>query len=58
MANFIADAGDLSEDEERQPVVKRQKKWFQKENSAPQGMEEREIETLDDLEAEAARLLG
>jgi len=56
MANFIADAGNLSE-EENQPVVKKQKKWFQK-DFAPQDREEREIETLDDLEAEAARLLG
>ena len=56
MANFIADARDLSE-EEQLPPKKKQTKWFQK-DVAPQGREEREIETLDDLEAEAARLLG
>ena len=55
MANFIADAQDMSEEEE-QPAQKKQK-WFQR-DVAPRQVEEREIETLDDLEAEAARLLG
>jgi len=67
MANFMADAafaseeerdqGDASESEEEQPR-KKQKKWFQRDmpEEAPQGR--REIETMDDLEAEAARLLG
>ena len=56
MANFIADAQDMSEDDER-PAPKKQK-WFQRESNLRQGVEEREIETLDDLEAEAARFLG
>lgn len=55
MANFIADAQGVSEEDER-PAPKKQK-WFQRDH-APRQVEEREIETLDDLEAEAARLLG
>jgi ATP-dependent RNA helicase DDX10/DBP4 len=56
MANFLADAQDISE-EDREPAPKKQK-WFQRDSNSRQGVEEREIETLDDLEAEAARLLG
>lgn len=53
MANFIADAEAAEESEPRKKV-----KWFEEER-APRGEEVgREIETLDDLEAEAARLLG
>ncbi|KAM0717455.1 hypothetical protein Q7P37_007307 [Cladosporium fusiforme] len=63
MANFLADAqsgsdgaASESEDEEEQPR-KKQKKWFQRD--IPEREEQgREIETMDDLEAEAARLLG
>jgi ATP-dependent RNA helicase DDX10/DBP4 len=55
MANFIADAQDMSDED--QPVPKKQK-WFQRDSNPRQVVEEREIETLDDLEAEAARLLG
>ncbi|KAK6436093.1 ATP-dependent RNA helicase dbp4 [Oleoguttula sp. CCFEE 5521] len=58
MANFLADAdsGDeQSQDEE--PREKRQKKWFQKDVEPEAEEGGREIETLDDLEAEAARLL-
>lgn len=59
-ANFLADAASASEggseSEEEQPR-KKQKKWFQRDMpEEPQGR--REIETMDDLEAEAARLLG
>jgi ATP-dependent RNA helicase DDX10/DBP4 len=65
MANFLADAASASEheqgasesEEDEQPR-KKQKKWFQRDmpDEEPQGR--REIETMDDLEAEAARLLG
>lgn len=63
MANFIADAEGLSEEEEvvDERPDKRQKKWFEKDVDRDGGggrMHERELETLDDLEAEAARLLG
>lgn len=70
LANFIADAQARSEsqsenegeDVEEQPQ-KRQKKWFEndKARERTQGRADgagREIETFDDLEAEAARLLG
>jgi ATP-dependent RNA helicase DDX10/DBP4 len=60
MANFLADAASASEDgseEEEEQPRKKQKKWFQRDMpEEPQGR--REIETMDDLEAEAARLLG
>jgi ATP-dependent RNA helicase DDX10/DBP4 len=60
MANFLADAGSASEDgsesEEEQPR-KKQKKWFQR-DMPEEPQHRREIETMDDLEAEAARLLG
>nr|POE72226.1 atp-dependent rna helicase dbp4 [Quercus suber] len=64
-ANFLADAQAISdpeseETEEREP--KRSKKWFEndkaQERSAKTGIAEQEIETFDDLEAAAARLLG
>ncbi|KJX92518.1 ATP-dependent RNA helicase dbp4 like protein [Zymoseptoria brevis] len=66
MANFIRDAqgssgseGDRSEDEEEQPKSKKAKKWFQEDSKRKDlGGEEREIETMDDLEMAAARLLG
>lgn len=61
MANFLADAGSASEDqsesEEEQPK-KKQKKWFQRDLPQREEQGGREIETMDDLEAEAARLLG
>jgi ATP-dependent RNA helicase DDX10/DBP4 len=61
MANFIKDAqgSDDSESEEEQPKSKKAKKWFQEDGKRKDlGGEEREIETMDDLEAAAARLLG
>jgi ATP-dependent RNA helicase DDX10/DBP4 len=67
MANFMADAAsededeqdgeDDSESEEEQPR-KKQKKWFQRDMPEEEPQGRREIETMDDLEAEAARLLG
>jgi ATP-dependent RNA helicase DDX10/DBP4 len=60
MANFMADAasvsGGESESEEEQPK-KKQKKWFQR-DMPEEEQGGRTIETMDDLEAEAARLLG
>ncbi|TKA33771.1 ATP-dependent RNA helicase DBP4 [Salinomyces thailandicus] len=62
-ADFLAgvDDGDegVSEEEDEQPP-KRQKKWFQKDDEqvAKGARDGREIETFDELEAEAARLLG
>nr|OQO21648.1 ATP-dependent RNA helicase DBP4 [Rachicladosporium sp. CCFEE 5018] len=59
MANFLADAGsDGEQSEDEAPPEKRQKKWFQKDVVADAEAGGREIETLDDLEAEAVRLLG
>jgi ATP-dependent RNA helicase DDX10/DBP4 len=73
LANFINDArgssGDESDggvdlheddDEEEEQPAKKQKKWFQEEGRRKKDLSggDREIETLDDLEAEAARLLG
>jgi len=68
MANFMADAAsasehevdeveDADESEEEQPR-KKQKKWFQRDMPEEEPQGRREIETMDDLEAEAARLLG
>lgn len=54
LANFIADAASSESDEE--PAHKKPKKWFQKD--VVQDESDRDIETLDQLEAEAARLLG
>jgi ATP-dependent RNA helicase DDX10/DBP4 len=62
MANFMADAASVSggeseaESEEEQPK-KKQKKWFQR-DMPEEEQGGRTIETMDDLEAEAARLLG
>ncbi|CZT23227.1 probable ATP-dependent RNA helicase DBP4 [Ramularia collo-cygni] len=67
LANFLADAREGSEgseesgeEEDQQPKAKRAKKWFEEKGKRKDlgGGEEREIETLGDLEAEAARLLG
>jgi ATP-dependent RNA helicase DDX10/DBP4 len=73
LANFINDARGSSDgesdggvdlhgddDEEEEQPAKKQKKWFQEEGRRKKDLAggDREIETLDDLEAEAARLLG
>lgn len=64
MANFLADArsesGGESGSEDEQPKAKKAKKWFEEKGRRKDlgGEGEREIETLGDLEAEAARLLG
>ena len=66
MANFIADAEGLDPEgvgeddggEEEQPRSKRQK-WFERDAlDGGRREEDREIGTLDELEAEATRLLG
>lgn len=56
MANFIADAHELS-DEELEPVAKKPK-WFQQDRPVMRDDGERDIETLHDLEAVAERLLA
>ncbi|OQO00278.1 ATP-dependent RNA helicase [Cryoendolithus antarcticus] len=59
MANFLADAASSDDGSEAdEPQAKKQKKWFQRDVVADAEAGGREIETLDDLEAEAARLLG
>lgn len=63
MANFLADAASASEEEdagesEEEQPRKKQKKWFQRDMPEEEPRGRREIETMDDLEAEAARLLG
>jgi ATP-dependent RNA helicase DDX10/DBP4 len=69
LANFIKDAQGSSDGEEdryddddgdEEQPAKKQKKWFQEEGRRKKEAfgGDREIETLDDLEAEAARLLG
>ncbi|WPH04490.1 Hypothetical protein R9X50_00738100 [Acrodontium crateriforme] len=65
MANFLADAQDVSEDDDDQSdddesvPHKKQKKWFENDKAKERTEEkETEIETFDDLEAAAARLLG
>lgn len=63
MANFLADAASASEEEdagesEEEQPRKKQKKWFQRDMPEEEPQGRREIETMDDLEAEAARLLG
>ncbi|CAK4030384.1 ATP-dependent RNA helicase DBP4 [Lecanosticta acicola] len=64
MANFLADAQSSngseaeSEVDDDEKPHKKQKKWFQEEGKRKDLGGEREIETLDDLEAEAAKLLG
>jgi len=59
MANFLADAASVSgsESEEEEQPKKKQKKWFQR-DMPEEEQGGRSIETMDDLEAEAARLLG
>jgi ATP-dependent RNA helicase DDX10/DBP4 len=59
MANFMADAASVSgsESEEEEQPKKKQKKWFQR-DMPEEEQGGRTIETMDDLEAEAARLLG
>jgi ATP-dependent RNA helicase DDX10/DBP4 len=65
MANFMADAASVgsgggeseAESEEEQQPKKKQKKWFQR-DMPEEEQGGRTIETMDDLEAEAARLLG
>lgn len=59
MANFLADAASVSgsESEEEEQPKKKQKKWFQR-DMPEEEQGGRTIETMDDLEAEAARLLG
>lgn len=64
MANFIADAEILSDSEraDDEPKAKRKQKWFEKDGPtdgrAGRDAKDREIGTFDELEAEAARLLG
>jgi ATP-dependent RNA helicase DDX10/DBP4 len=65
MANFIRDAqgssdeGSADESEDDGPKAKKAKKWFQEDSKRKDlGGEEKEIETMEDLEAVAARLLG
>lgn len=61
MANFMADLasddGDAASESEEEQPKKKQKKWFQR-DMPEEDQSGREIETMDDLEAEAARLLG
>jgi ATP-dependent RNA helicase DDX10/DBP4 len=60
MANFAADAEAVSQDwgsEDEQPKSKRKKKWFEQ-DARKDDEGGREIATLDELEAEAAKLLG
>lgn len=61
--NFKRDAAGLGYSDEEESAVeekpaKKQKKWFQEEGRRKDLHEEKEIETLGDLEAEAAKLLG
>ncbi|KAK4963078.1 ATP-dependent RNA helicase dbp4 [Elasticomyces elasticus] len=63
MANFLADAqavdGSGSEDDGEEPPQKKAKKWFEKDIKRDESDDEgREIGTFDELEAEAAKLLG
>ncbi|KAK4574670.1 ATP-dependent RNA helicase dbp4 [Recurvomyces mirabilis] len=63
MANFLADAGAGSEDEDddeggKEQPRKKARKWFQRDLPVEEEEVGREIETFDELEAEAARLLG
>lgn len=69
LANFIADAQARSEDDDdgegeevEERPKKRPKKWFENDKASKRGGgddgREREIETFDQLEAEAARLLA
>ncbi|KAK4494926.1 hypothetical protein PRZ48_014282 [Zasmidium cellare] len=61
--NFKRDAAGLGYSDEEESEVeekpaKKQKKWFQEEGKRKDLHKEKEIETLGDLEAEAAKLLG
>ncbi|KXT09515.1 hypothetical protein AC579_7191 [Pseudocercospora musae] len=61
--DFLQDAGSVSgsedmESEEEEQPAKKKAKWFQLDGKRRPDVEEREIETFDDLEAEAAKLLG
>ena len=68
MANFLADAQDLeasgdaeSEKEVERSMGKKRKRWFEEDGKAAKARRndgEREIGTLDELEAEAAKVLG
>ena len=63
LANFMKDAEGYSDDQSESEVdekpAKRPKKWFEEKGRRTDLREPgREIETLDDLEAEAAKLLG
>ncbi|EME78514.1 uncharacterized protein MYCFIDRAFT_37274 [Pseudocercospora fijiensis CIRAD86] len=60
--DFLQDAGsvrgpeDEESEEEEQP--RKKAKWFQQDGKRRREAENKEIETFDDLEAEAAKLLG
>ncbi|KAF7196695.1 ATP-dependent RNA helicase DBP4 [Pseudocercospora fuligena] len=61
--DFLQDAGSVSgseeeDSEEEERPVRKKAKWFQQDGKRRNDVEEREIETFDDLEAEAAKLLG
>ena len=64
LANFIQDAegfgGSSNSDDEfaEKQTGKKQKKWFEYDGKRKDSPSEREIETLGDLEAEAARVLA
>jgi len=65
LANFIADAAGSDEasgsevEEDHEPQVKRQKKWFEEDGKVKRGRKvDAEPETLEDLEALASGLLG
>ena len=58
MANFLADAESVSDDESHDEGSKRQQKWFEKDPTTNEPSHGLEIETLGDLEAEATRLLA
>jgi ATP-dependent RNA helicase DDX10/DBP4 len=60
MANFVADTeavNDEVDSEDERPGAKRKKKWFEQDVREEDGGG-RDIGTLDELEAEAAKLLG
>ena len=58
MANFIADAQDASDEDGSSEPEAKKRKWFQRDEPEQSRQGDREIETLDELEAEAARLLA
>ncbi|KXS97415.1 hypothetical protein AC578_8830 [Pseudocercospora eumusae] len=56
--DFLQDAGSASqESEDEEQPAKKKAKWFQQDGKRRPDVEEREIETFDDLEAEAAKFL-